>query len=120
MKNLILTAALLLSAMVARATGGLTPYSIGSSSGTSLIVISVIPVSYWGIDVSSAAANDLFKCWNSTSTSGLTIASAATLSGVMYQTPTAKGSYTQPYAASNGVVCGKSSTSSEAVVLINP
>ncbi len=116
----LILAAILLAVPRARASG-VTAFAVGASSGTSFVILSTTPQSFWGIDVSSAAAGDLFKCYNSTSSSGLTIASAATLVGEQASASTSAEPEPQqtPISASNGVVCAKSSTSSEMVVYIS-
>lgn len=114
----ILTAIALAAVLALPAkAGGVNKFSIGASTGTNLVVISATPASYWGVLVTSAAANDLFKCWDASSVGTLTISSAATLGGQMYQTAAVNvGPSSVLVNAANGIVCGKSSASSEAVV----
>lgn len=117
MKTLIAALLALILAPLARATG-VTPYSLGASTGTALVVISNTPASFWGIAVSSASDNDHYKCWNASSTSGLTLASAPTLAGAQWKggTPNSSGPQSVPTNASQGIVCAKDDASSECLI----
>lgn len=117
MKTLLAALALCLALSAPSKATGISHFSIGASTGTNLVLLSATPQTYWGVQVTSAAANDLFKCWDSAALGTLTISSAATLGGQMYQTAaTEAGPNNTAVSAAAGVVCGKSSTSSEFVI----
>ncbi len=116
---LVLLVLAVLCAARAFAASGLSPWSLGPSSGTALVVISASPTSYWGVSASSASVGDSFKCWNSSSTSGLSFGSDVTLGGQQILTTDfsrASEPANQPVAASRGVVCGKDGAGSQALV----
>ncbi len=121
MKSLIrrlIAAGTLLAPSLAFAVAGVTAYSLGTSSGTNLIVLATSPAPFYGVSVSSAQAGDTFKCWNSTTTSGLTYASDETMGGA--QAPAAQGPQPVAVAASRGIVCGKSNAAASALVYAAP
>lgn len=120
MKTLL--TALVVTAFAALAmASGVTPSNLTAANGTTPQVISAIPATYWGMEVSSATAGDQFKCWNASSVGTLTISSAATLGALQYQTASpGKGPAAIAVSASVGIVCAKSAAADEALIYTSP
>ncbi len=123
MKSLLgstLVLVLMLAAALAQASG-YTPYSIGPSTGTTLIVLSAVPATFQGISITSVTTNGTrYKCWNSTTTSGLTFNSPVTLGAAIFEDSQASpsGPWHVSINASRGVVCGVESADAECVVYL--